>query len=69
MMYNNRFFETLEEAKAFKKQHGGVLISLSPRSRREKRLDFQAEMAVAWDARGEAVDPERTPHCVAWNER
>jgi len=26
-------------------------------------------MMVAWDARREAVDAEKTPYCVAWNER
>lgn len=66
--YNNRFFATKEEALAFRKQHGGRLISLSPKSRKETRMDFQAEMAVAWDARGEVIDKEATPYCVAWNE-
>lgn len=68
-MYNNRFFATEQEAKAFKKQHGGVLIHVTPRSRLETRRNFSAEMAVAYDARGEVVDKEKTPYCVAWNER
>ena len=69
MRYNNRFFTTEAEAKAFRKAHGGHLLHLTPRSRRETRLDFLAEIAVARDARGETVDPARTPFCVAWNER
>jgi len=68
MRYNNKFFETKEEAKAFQKQHGGVFYAITPRSRTETKLNFQAEMAVAYDARGERVDPEKTPFCVAWNE-
>ena len=66
MRYNNKFFTTKEEAKAFQKQHGGVFYSCVPRSKH--KIDFAAEMAVAWDARREAVDPEKTPYCVAWNE-
>ena len=68
MRYNNRFFKTEEEAKAFKKEHGGHMIHVTPRSRLETRRDFAAEMAVAYDARGEVVDKLETPYCVAWNE-
>ena len=68
-MYNNRFFATAQEAKTFKKQHGGVLLHITPRSRLETRRSFAAEMAVAYDARGEVVDKDKTPYCVAWNER
>lgn len=67
-MYNNRFFKTEAEAKAFRKAHGGTLLHITPRSKRETRLDFMAEMAVAQGARGERIDPEETPYCVAWNE-
>ena len=67
-MYNNKFFATREEAKAFQKEHGGVLIALTPRCHKETRLSFMAEMQVAADARGEIVDPAKTPFCVAWNE-
>ena len=69
MRYNNRFFATEQDAKAFKKQHGGVLIHITPRSRMETRRNFAAEMAVAYDARGEVVDKDKTPYCVAWNEK
>ena len=68
-MYNNKFFSTEAEAKAFQKSHGGQMISIKPRSRRETRAAFAAEMMVAYDARGEIVDKETTPFCVAWNER
>ena len=69
MRYNNRFFKTQEEAKAFQKEHGGRLLKFSPRSRMETRSDFAAEIMVAYDARGEIVDKDVTPFCVAWNER
>lgn len=68
-MYNNRFFETEAEAKAFRKEHGyGALLHITPRSSLDKRLDFFAEIAVARDGRGEVIDWEKTPWCVAWNE-
>ena len=51
-MYNNKFFKTEQEAKAFQKQHGGALLHVTPRSRLETRRNFAAEMAVAYDARG-----------------
>lgn len=67
--YNNRFFATEEEAKAFRKQNKrGAILHLTPRSRKETRRNFYAEVSVAWDARREEVDPEKTPWCVAWNE-
>ena len=69
MIYNNRFFATKEEAKSFQRSHGGALLHMTPRSHRDTKLDFAAEMAVARDARGEIVDPITTPYCVAWNER
>ena len=69
MRYNNKFFSTQEEAKAFQKQHGGVLLHVTPRSHFNTRRYFAAEMAVAYNARGEVVDKEKTPYCVAWNER
>ena len=68
MRYNNRFFETEAEAKAFKKSHGGVLRHMTKRSKTDTKMDFMAEMVVAMDARGERIDPEKTPYCVAWNE-
>lgn len=69
MRYNNRFFETRDDAKAFQKEHGGVFLSMTPRSHSSTKMEFHAEMMVALDARGEHVDPEKTPYCVAWNER
>ena len=67
MRYNNKFFKTEEEAKAFREEHKyGELLHFNPRSRYKTRR--HAEMAVAWDARREEIDPEVTPWCVAWNE-
>ena len=68
MRYNNKFFETEAEAKKFKKEHGGVLIHITARSKHETKMNFFAEMAVAWDARMERVRWTETPWCVAWNE-
>ena len=68
-MYNNKFFSTEADAKAFQKSHGGALIALKPKSRKETRAAFAAEMMVAYDARGEIVDKDKTPYCIAWNEK
>ena len=69
MKYNNRFFKTEEEAKSFRKQHKcGVILHMTPRSRKETRMNFLTEIAIAWDARQEEIKPEETPWCVAWNE-
>lgn len=64
--YNNKFFHTREEAKAFQREHGGCLYSCIPRS--STKHAFRIEMAVAFDARQEIVDMNKTPWCVAWNE-
>ena len=68
MIYNNHFFKTEAEAKAFKKEHGGVLLKWNPRASFNKKADYLAEVAVAYDARGERIDPSEYPFCVAWNE-
>lgn len=65
-MYNNRFFKTREEAKAFQKENGGAIYSDTPKSKTKR--SFCAEMAVAFDARREVVNPNKTPWCVAWNQ-
>lgn len=67
MIYNNKFFKTREDAKAFQKQNGGVLIQM-PKRDCERMRSFRAEMAVAWDARRERINPFETPYVVAWNE-
>ncbi len=66
MRYNNKFFATKEEAKAFKKEHGGALYSGLPRSR--TKSDFAAECLIALHYRNERIDLNKTPYCVAWNE-
>ena len=67
MRYNNKFFATKEDAKAFQKKHGGALYSNAKYSKTKR--SFSIEKAVAYDARGEIVDGEKTPYCVAWNEK
>ena len=67
MKYNNKFFATREEAKAFQKEHGGAIYSATPKSKTKR--SFCTEMAVAFDARMEVVNPNETPWCVAWNEK
>lgn len=70
MRYNNKFFKSETEAKAFKKQRGGgVLLHWNPKGRKENKLSFLAECAVALDARMEPINPDETPWCVAWNEK
>ena len=67
MRYNNKFFKTEEEAKAFQKKHGGALYKNTWGSRTKR--EFSVECAVAYDARGESINRVKTPYCVAWNER
>lgn len=67
-MYNNKFFKTEAEAKEFKRDHGGMILHVTPHSKQSTKRDFAAECAVAWDARRETVNPTETPWCVAWNE-
>ena len=70
MRYNNKFFQTEEEAKAFKKARGGgVLLNWNPKGHKSKKLEFLSECVVALDARMEAINPDETPWCVAWNEK
>ena len=66
-MFNNKFFKTREEAKTFQKEHGGAIYSATPKSKTKR--NFCTEMAVAFDARQELVNPNETPWCVAWNEK
>lgn len=66
MKYNNKFFKTREEAKAFQKEHGDAIYSDTPKSKTKR--NFRAEITVAFDARMELVNPNETPWCVAWNE-
>ena len=67
-VYCNKFFSKESDAKEFKKIHGGVLIKF-PKRRCESLYDFRAEMQVAFDSRGEIVNPAATPYCVSWNEK
>ena len=63
--FNNKFFATKEAAKVFQKQNKrGKLLMYSEKS----RPNFEAEMMVAAQRRGEVVFPDETPYCVAWNE-
>lgn len=68
MRYDNKFFATKEEAQDFKRRKKyGRLVCFGKTLK--TRIDFYAEMSVAEDARGEYIDPEKTPYCVAWNVR
>ena len=67
MVYNNKFFETKEEAQKFKKEKGyGIIYSGAKHSKTKHQ--FTIETLIAFDARGEVIDPKKTPWCVAWNE-
>ena len=64
-MYDNKFFRTRGEAQAFQKEYGGAIYSCTPRSKTKRA--YCAEMTIAFDARREIVDINKTPWCVAWN--
>ena len=58
-MYNNKFFATEEAAKAFRKQHGGVLLHVTPRSRDQEKLRSGDGRCVRrpWRGRRQGQDP------------
>lgn len=67
MVYNNKFFTTKEEAQKFRREKGyGAIYSGAKNSK--TRHQFTIETLIAFDARGEIIDPKKTPWCVAWNE-
>ena len=65
-MYCNKFFKTEEEAKAFKKSHGGALYKGVKGSRTRQAYRVEVMMAVqgGWLR---STDAASYPFCVAWN--
>lgn len=39
--YNNKFFHTREEAKAFQREHGGCLYSCTPAQQHQARVPYR----------------------------
>ena len=65
-MYCNKFFRTEEEAKAFKKSHGGALYKNIKGSHTRQAYRVEAMMAVqgGWFR---STETDTYPFCVAWN--
>ena len=65
-MYCNKFFRTEEEAKAFKKSHGGALYKNVKGSRTRQAFRVEAMMAVqgGWPL---STEMGAHPFCGAWN--
>ena len=65
-MYCNKFFKTEEEAKAFKKSHGGALYKNIKGSHTRQAYRVEAMMAVqgGWLR---STETDTYPFCVAWN--
>jgi len=61
--HKRKFFQTLEEAKFFRKSHGGVLYASKGRS----RPDYLAEKTIEDPADPDLFE-EVYPFCIAWNE-
>ena len=64
-MYMSRFFQTLEEAESFQKQHGGALYRLKAKVKKGQgpnNYKIEAMMRGLTKA-----DMESLPYCVAWN--
>ena len=51
-------FETKEEAKAFRKEHGGYLCE---RDRKKDQIEF-------WGMCMSGLDGDKYPYAVSWNE-
>lgn len=64
-MYCNKFFRTEEEAKAFKKSHGGALKNIKG-SHTRQAYRVEAMMAVQ-DGWLRSTETDTYPFCVAWN--
>lgn len=68
ILYHNRFFRNLEEAKQFQKEHGyGVIYKFTRKqngdiSMRSKSYWYEFEMS------SKSFSPDDYPYVVAWNE-
>ena len=66
-MYMSRFFQTLEEAESFQKQHGGALYRLKAKVKKghgPNNYKIEAIMRGLTEA-----DMKSLPYCVAWNQK
>ncbi|MBO5969901.1 MAG: hypothetical protein J6S14_15545 [Clostridia bacterium] len=63
IIHKRKFFQTLEEAKSFRKSHGGVLYA----SRGRSRQDYLVEKTIEDPANPDLFE-EVFPFCIAWNE-
>ena len=61
--HKRKFFQTIEEAKSFRKSHGGVLYASKGRSRQ----DYLVEKTIEDPADPDLFE-EVYPFCIAWNE-
>ena len=65
-MVNFQGFETLEQAKKFTKEHGGLLTTCVPtKSGRKPKTYKDYMLAVCFGG----LNQEKYPYCVQWNER
>ncbi len=58
-------FETIEEAKTFRKENGGGLICWEERTPKRKELTSKG-MAYMDCVKLGGLDPEKYPYCVQW---
>ena len=66
-MYMSKFFKTLEDAEAFKKQNGGALYKLKARVKKGQGPNsYQVEAHMRGMTKEEM---QKLPYCVAWNEK
>lgn len=66
-MYMSRFFQTLEEAESFQRQHGGALYRLKAKVKKghgPNNYKIEAIMRGLTEA-----DMKSLPYCVAWNQK
>lgn len=59
-------FETKEAAKAFIKEHGGLLTTCVPTKSGRKPSSYSDYMLAVHLG---GLDQEKYPYCVQWNER
>ena len=66
-MYMSKFFKTLEDADAFKKQNGGALYKLKARVKKGQGPNSYTIEAMMRGLTEEEM--KDFPYCVAWNQK
>lgn len=67
-MYMHRFFNTIKEAREFRKNENDYCGAIYNYNSPSQRLDYLIELAMMEEISNKSDFAERYPFCVAWNE-